>query len=121
MTETTVFELEVGENCDVCASVFKFGVSQLVDVLQDATSIVKYYQSDILYDAVALGGIQGAIEQEPMAYADDCVKRVWALRPTGTDLVTLDSWDEYVGYKQRAKRAFIITICENGFNFKRIL
>lgn len=119
MFETTVFELEVGESCDVCAS-FKFGIGQLVDVLQDAKNIVKYYESDILYDAITLGGLQAAIMQDPMAY-DNCIKRVWALRPTGTDLVSLESWDKYESYKQRAKHAFIITICENGFKFKRII
>lgn len=113
---TDVFKLNVGENTVVNAYDM-FTSYQLAEVLTDALSVVQCYTADLFYDMYCMTNIQrdvkgGAYGEHP--------QRVWGLRLTGSDLVSLDSWDRYDSYRTHAKIAFVLTFGEYGINFERI-
>lgn len=113
---TDVFKLSVGEDT-VVSAYDTYTTYQLAEVLTDALSVVQYYTADLFYDMYRMMNIQrdvkgGAYGEHP--------QRVWGLRLTGSDLVSLDSWDRYDSYRTHAKIAFILTFGEYGINFKRI-
>ena len=113
---TDVFKLNVGENA-VVSAYDMYTSYQLAEVLNDAMSVVQYYTADLFYDMYRMMNILrdvkgGAYGEHP--------QRVWGLRLTGSDLVSLDSWNRYDSYRTHAKIAFVLTFGEYGINFKRI-
>ena len=89
----------------------------MAEVLNDALSVVQYYTADLFYDMYSMTNIQRDVKGR--AYGEH-PQRVWALHLTGSDLVSLDSWNMYDSYRTRAKIAFVLTFGEYGINFKRI-
>lgn len=109
---TDVFKLNVGENVTVSRNKY-----ELAEVMADATDVVKFYQSDLFYDAFEIA--------DALRVAKDSVwgfhpTYVWALRETGTDFVTTQTWASFDQYVERARIAFVLTFGEYGVNFERI-
>jgi hypothetical protein len=113
---TDVFELNVGEDTTINAY-DNFTSYQLAEVMIDAMNIVKHYQSDLFHDAFKIADAMREVNDMPYGQHP---KYVWALRTTGTDFVTPDTWAAFEQYPERSKVAFILTFGEYGINFKRI-
>lgn len=109
---TDVFKLNVGENVTVSRS-----QSQLVEVMADAMDVVKFYQSDLFYDAFEIADALRAAKDSVWGFHPTYV---WSLRETGTDFVTTNTWTSFEHYSERARVAFVLTFGEYGINFKRI-
>lgn len=113
---TDVFKLNVGEDCVVYMSNW-YDSYTLAEVLNDALQIVRHYTSDLFYDMYKMTDIKRDVND--MSYGE-YPRYVWALRSTGTDLVTLATWEHFESYSERAERAFVLTFGEYGINFQRI-
>lgn len=105
---TEVFKLNVGE--DVTVSAYDVLIA---NIMADAMSVVKHYQQDLFRDALRIA----EIKQKDWGHSP---KYVWALRKTGTDLVTMDAWNGFNQLRKRAQVAFILTFGDYGINFERI-
>lgn len=113
MANTDVFELNVGESCIVPINDYS-----LSEVFDDARTIVEYWQSDLIADAIRVAKAHDELNSLPFG---ECIQFVWALRVTGTDLVFKTIWDSIDSYRERAKQAYVITVGEGGYCFRRII
>lgn len=113
---TDVFKLSVGEDVTVSRSQY-----QLAEVMADAMNVVKFYQSDLFYDAFEIADALRAAKDSVWGFHPTYV---WALRETGTDFVTTNTLTSFEHYSERARVAarvaFVLTFDEYGINFKRI-
>lgn len=113
MANTDVFELNVDETCVVPVDDYS-----LAEVFEDARTIVKHWQADLVADAIRVAKAHNELNNLPFG---ECIQFIWALRATGTDLVFKTIWGSIDSYRERAKQAYVITVGEGGYAFKRIM